>query len=374
MKRKFGRGALERRRLGTTAGGGTYMITLPKDWVEALGLRKGDSVELVWAEGGIYLRGRGAEEGHPARRMRLQVSSELSGPALARTLISLYIAGADVIEVEGPFTEGQRRAIGETARRLIGEILQETRERVLIQTLRDPQIHSADQLVRFVYANAQEMLAEAVEALRKGDAEQARRVIARDERVDRFFLRLSRQLYAALREPTPLAAVAPRPAPGPWPGADPLEEGTGSPKDGSEAASSRVELFNVHTVARQLERVADHAVKIAQAAEQLLAERLPVPPFLEGEIAGTHEAVRALLERAFRAFSERHGRGAHEALEAVSELERGLEALDRRLLGLENPHLAYYLGIVVDSLGRVKDYAVNIAEVALNAEALRRHA
>ncbi len=338
----------EERRLGTTASGSTYMITLPKGWVEALGLKKGDLLTLVRVGPVISLHGpQGRDRGRRPRRARLAVTEAdpeaRRGKALERALVALYIAGFDVIEVRGPLSDEQRETIKGTAQRLIGEILQETDDLVLIQTLRDPQVLSVPQLLEYIYENAREMLRGAFHALLAGEPKQAERVIARDERVDRFFLRLSRQLYAALQDPL-----------------GELEQGI-----------SRVEFFNVHTVAKQLERIADHAVKVAHTALALGAEGRAVPAPIAQALQALHADVQELLARVMAAFRARDGQGVHRALEALPAIERRVEAVDRTLLGLDDPHLAYHLGIVVDSLGRVKDYAANVGEVALNAEALQ---
>lgn len=334
----------ERRTLGTTAGGGTYMITLPKGWVEDLGLKKGEALTLVRAGAGIYLcAARGREQ--PEARTRLEVEEGLRDEALARALISRYIAGFDIIEVTGGFSAGQREAVRHTAQRLIGaEILQETAESFLIHTLRDPHVLSAPQLLGYIRENVEGMLKDAPDALLEGDLEKARGIIQRDERVDRFFLVLSRQLYAALQDP--LAEV--------------------------ERGISRTDFFNIHTVAHQLERVADHAVKIARAAEALIEEGRSLPQELAEALAEAQGASQRLLSQVMRAFVGLNGEEAHEALGMLPQVERLVEEVNHRLRALKDPHLAYHLGIAADSIGRVKDYAANIAEVALNAEALRR--
>lgn len=336
---KEARLAQEQRILGTTAGGNTYMITLPKPWIAQLGLKKGDALTLVQIGSGIYFY-PAHERKSTTARTQLKVEERFSGEALTRALISLYIAGFDAIDVEGNFTEERRQAIRHTAQRLIGEILQETGEKIVVQALRDPQVLSVRELLKYIYDNAEEMLKEAANALLEGNKRKAARVIQQDERVDRFFLRLSRQLYAALRDP--LAEV--------------------------ERAISRVDFFNIHMVARQLERVADHAVKIAREAQALMEQERKLPAELATGIATVQDEVQRLLAQAMRAFTHLDGKEAHEALGTLNSIERLVNKLDGRVLDLKDPHLA----IVVDSFSRVKDYAANIAEVALNAEALKR--
>ncbi len=333
----------ERRTLGTTAGGSTYMITLPKSWIEAMQLQKGEEVSLVRIEPGIYLspdRDRGA----PKAQAALAVDGSLRDAALSRALISQYVAGCDVIEITGTVDNEQREIIRDTVQRLIGaEILQETADFMLVQTLRDPQVLSAPQLLDYIRENAEAMITDAPLALLEGDLERAQGVIQRDERVDRFFLLLSRQLYAALRDP--LAEV--------------------------ERGISRVEFFNTHTVARQLERIADHAVKIAQSAEALILEDLVVPSDVADELRQADGMVRELLDQVLGAFLNLDVAKAQKAQIMLPDIDDTISQIDRELLDLDAPHLAFHLGIVVDSIGRVKDYAANVAELALNAEALQ---
>lgn len=333
----------ERRTLGTTAGGGTYMITLPKRWIEDLQLQKGEEVSLVRVEPGIYVSPNRARE-RPKARTTLKVDGPLRNSALSRALISQYVAGYDIIEVTGPIDTDQREIVRDTVQRLIGaEILQETADFMLIQTLRDPQVLSAPQLLDYIRENAEAMITDAPMALLEGDLERAQGVIQRDERVDRFFLLLSRQLYAALRDP--LAEV--------------------------ERGVSRVEFFDTHTVARQLERIADHAVKIAQSAEALTLEDRVVPSDVAEELHSAEGMVRELLDQVMGAFLMLDVSKAQEALITLPDIDDAISQIDRELLDLDDSHLAFHLGIVVDSIGRVKDYAANVAELALNAEALQ---
>jgi len=334
----------ERRTLGTTAGGSTFMITLPKGWVDDLGLEKGENVTLVRVGGGIYLSIAKSSEKHETST-RLEIQETSHSEAVGRALISRYIAGFDIIEIDGQISVEQREFVRRTVQRLIGaEILQETSDFVLIRMLRDPHMLSVEQLLQYIQENAEGMLKDAPQALLERDREKAGGVIQRDERVDRFFLFLSRQLYASFR--------------------DPLGE--------VEQQISRVNFFNTHTVARQLERVADHAVKIAHATEAIVEESLDIPGGLQDVIRDTTESVRQLLDQSIRAFKDFNEIDAHHALGMTPSIDKLIEEMDRELLNLREPHLAFHIGIVVDSIGRVKDYAANIAEVALNAEALQK--
>ena len=78
--------AQEQRVLGTTAGGSTYMLTLPKAWVERFALKKGDALTLSLVGGGVYL-GLDKSLGEPSKSTQLRIDPALVGEALARTLV-----------------------------------------------------------------------------------------------------------------------------------------------------------------------------------------------------------------------------------------------------------------------------------------------
>jgi len=319
------------------------MLTLPKAWVEHFKLEKGHQLTLSLVGRGVYLNLDKTEDA-PSKSTKLHIDEALQGEALVRTLISRYIAGFNVLEISGAITAEQREDIRQTVQRLIGaEILQETGEFTLIHILRDPHVLSVNQLLDYISENVAGMLRDIPGCLRADQGERALSVIQRDERVDRFFLLMSRRLYAALRNP--LAEVAHK--------------------------ISRVNFFNTHNVARQLERVADHAVKIAQVAQALLEEHIKVPQEMQDLVQKTSQEAEAFLRQVMKAFLDFDAAAAHQALATKPKLEKHITQLDKQVLDLNNSYLAYHLGIAVDSIGRVKDYAANIAEVALNAAALQ---
>ena len=178
MKNKKNTGFVqEQRTLGTTAGGSTYMITLPKGWVDELGLEKGESVTLVRVGGGIYLSvAPSSEKSESSTELVIESTSEIE--PVGRALISRYIAGFDMIEIKGEISVDQRDHIRQTVQRLIGaEILQETGDYILIRMLRDPHMLSVDQLLQYILENAEGMLKDAPQALLEMDGEKAGGVI-----------------------------------------------------------------------------------------------------------------------------------------------------------------------------------------------------
>lgn len=317
-------------------GGATFMVTLPKGWAERVGLQPGSPLLIVPREEALILVPE--DRARPAKvLLKLRNQSE---EALAREFISLYIAGFDIIEVRGErISPEQRRVIREVSRALIGpEIVEESAETMIIHNLLDLSEVSAERTFERISLISRSMFTDALRALLDRDSDLARDVVGRDSEVDRLFLMLSRQLRIALQDIL-----------------------------GEEEA--RLRLLDYHTATKQVERIADHAVKIAQAASAL---EQSIPEGLREAIARASREVVARLDGATEALRQLDIDRANGVVEKAAETEELLLKMGELLWQLEldeaqRPRAAQKLGIVIDSISRVSDYTTNIAEVALNA-------
>jgi phosphate uptake regulator len=331
---------METRKVQVT-GGSTYTVSLPKEWATDNGVSAGSIVEFHSEEELLLLTPRSEED-------RVEGTLDISGMdddhELARSVMTMYVSGFDVIRLEaGRITATQRRIIRDATQGLVGlEVIEETSDRVVLQDLLDSSelsVHNAITRMRLVSLT---MLADAVEALVTDDDELAQDVKERDDDVDRLWYMVSRVFRTVLRNPTAANEV-------------------GFPRD---------TCFDFQSSARQLERIADHATKIADLA--LEVEKIPeraVDPIraLEAEAREVPEmAMDALLEDDPEA-----------AVELANEARRHIVTVDGtvREVGDEirefDPQLAQILGLVVDSLSRTADYGGNIAESALQKAAPR---
>jgi phosphate transport system protein len=319
-------------------GGATFMVTLPKDWAREAQLRSGSPVRIIRQPPDLLVI-QPQMEG-VVRRGQLAVEGK-AGNALVRELIAAYVAGFEVIEARGsPISAGQRQTIRETVQgRLMGmEIVEESSNAVIIQYLLDPAKLSAENTLAKLLQNTRAMFRDALQALSTGNRDAAHDVVTRDIEVDRLFLSLSRQFHIVLQEIL-------------------LQEQTNL---------DRLRLFDNYTAAAQLERIADHAVKIAQAIEQLSAAS---PPAIVADLEGVGQNALALVDQAMEALAARSTDSAHQALDGGPEIDTQLSSISQELHRLD-PETAQLVAIVVDSIGRVKDYGANIAETAINAAAL----
>jgi phosphate uptake regulator len=255
--------------------------------------------------------------------------------------MTMYVSGFDVIALEaGRITSDQRRAIRQATQGLVGlEVLEETGDRVVIRDLLDSSELSIHNAVTRMNLIADSMLADAAAAL-TGDDDLAADVIERDDDVDRLYMMVSRIFRATLR----------------------------NPKAAEELGLPREVCFDYHSSARQLERIADHATKIAHLSLNLGE----VPEGVADALAELHDDAAAVIDTAtdalFEDDSDEATRLGNEARASILEIDEHTRSIDELLRELD-PHEAQQLGLIVDSLSRSADYGGNIAETALQKAA-----
>jgi len=330
---------METRKVQVT-GGSTYTVSLPKDWATDNGVSAGSVIEFYPEEDALLLTPKSERE---RTEGRMDVS-DLEGDQLIRAVMTMYVSGFDVVRLESNrITTDQRRSIRKAVQGLVGvEVLEETNASVVIQDLLDSSelsIHNAVTRMRLI---ARSMLEDAVNALVEDDDDLAQDVIERDEDVDRLWYAVARIFRTTLR--SPLAA--------------------------EEIGVSREECFDLHASARQLERVADHAAKIAEYALELDT----VPPAVADALADLHAESAEIISEAMDALftddddeATELGNAARAEVPTVEDRTREADDVLREA-DLE-PRQAQALGLVVDSLSRAADYGGNIAESALQRAA-----
>ncbi len=315
-------------------GGSTYFVTLPKQWAEGAGITTGSEVDLIPNDSGALLVVPGSVAS--ANRCTIELQ-EWDFDRLQREVIARYIAGFDVISVRGErIRPEQRRMVREISQRLVGlEIFEETQQLIVLHSLVNIKDFPVHKTVGRVFDITQAMLSDAVSAFCDHDQELAHDVMERDRDIDRLVLLVARQFNLLLR--------------------DLMTE--------EDCALSRPQFLHYHEVADQLERVADHAAKISEAA---LALDVPVQEEVSKEIRARFKDSQDILIQAVRSFVDQDTDLANRVLE-LKEKEGQLFAITRRMASEKQPEAASSISIALDSLLRIAEYGFNIAENALDA-------
>jgi len=329
---------METRKVQVT-GGSTYTVSIPKTWATDNGVSAGSTVEFYPEGDSLFMTPTSGDE----RTEGTLDISNLAGTDLIRAVMTMYVSGFDVIVLENArISTDQRRTIREATQSLVGlEVLEETKSEVVIRDLLDSSelsIHNAVTRMRLI---ALSMLEDALLALRELDSDLAHDVIQRDDDVDRLWMVVSRIFRATLR----------------------------TPKAAEELGLPREICFDYHSSARQLERIGDHATKIAHLTLEI---EEPVPTDVLDALDALREDAVSVIDGGMDALlpddSDEATRLGNDVREDVLDVDASARSIDELLRELD-PARAQLLGLIVDSISRSADYGGNIAETALQKAA-----
>jgi len=289
---------MEYRRLQRSKGG-SFLLSLPKEWVLKNGLQGGSVIQLIEGEGGA-LTIRLGEEAEPERGATAVIRDP---KGLERQIRACYLMGADTIVVDlgMRMTPATREEIRAAIHKLIGlEIVEETSSGMTIQCLLQPSSMPVKSTLRRAYTLAANMHKEAEQALINGDLELAESVSRRDDEVDRLYFLLVRQLRLALRNAPIAEKIGVKPA----------------------------ECLELRMAAKYIENIADYSEAVATSVgkidrRELDRETLDALSSLSALAYSLHEEAAQALFKQDIEITERvmaRGKDLPEKLLAVNEL------------------------------------------------------
>jgi len=276
-------------------------------------------------------------EGREIKTKRIDVTGcEVN--ALERDMIAAYLYGYDRIEfLSKRILAEQKQVIRKVCYKLIGpEIIEESSSCVVIQDLLNPNELPIKKGVHRMFLIAGSMQKDAIRALRTADYDLALDVSQRDDEVDRLCLLISKQFRSILCG--------------------------GRMPDSVE--TSIEELHDFRMAAGPLERIADHAQKIANVASKL---RQPIKDKVMEDIEALNNTYMELVKQSVEALFDADASLANEVIDSIDGMHSRVEELHSSILKLESHEIMISLGTAVDSLARIGDLGSNIAEIAINS-------
>lgn len=316
-------------------GGGTYTVSIPVQWANDHDIEAGKTAYLyTHRDGSLVVRWNEKDDSELATT---DIELDDTDPNVAeRMLVAAYSAGFKRIQLRSSegVTSAQRRAIDACARGLTGvEITDGSTHHVTVRGMLDASDVSIRQsTVQLKYSTLS--MYEAALDVFAGETTGSEHIMDRDDEVDRMFRLITRHFNRSLLE---LAEL-------------------------DQLGITRPQLFEYYVMARQFDRIADHAVKIArcvQRTDHTVSEEL----LTESRAVGGD--ARRVVEDASGAIIDGESTGmAHSALEDCEHVVHAARSLESTLRG-HSPEEAYMVTRVLDSVVRTAKYGGNIAELAL---------
>ncbi len=323
-------------------GKSSYIVSLPKHWIQDMGIKRGDQVK-------ISRQGSSALQIYPPNHQtRIQVEDatfeiepEEDTTSIVRKLISLYFLGFKIINVKpktGRLKPAQRTAIKDAVKRMLmgTEIISDSTSGITIQVLVNLLELSVDGAFKRMIHLAKSMLSDAILAVKESNFELANEVIKTDDEVDRFGFYIIRQLKIAIQNEHMLK-----------------EMGFSNSRD----------CLGYRLVVKNIERTGDHAVLIAN---DLIEFKKPIRKEILEKIQEINDFAVGVLDDACLALFK----GDYGQAEKTIKKSIDITKIEKKILNatksLRDDEEVYLIRRMVENLKRIAEYASDIAEIVLN--------
>jgi phosphate uptake regulator len=319
-------------------GASTMTVSLPKDWIDSQGLKAGDPVGMqMMPDGTVNVDPRSDRKKEPTRKT-IRIEKEESEEHLTRKLIGAYLAGFNIIEVKSKdrIDHDIKHAVKDFARLVIGpEVIEETSNSVVLHDLSDPVELPQEKCVRRMHLIVNSMHRDAMEAFTEGDVDMAHDIIDRDGDVDRLYWMAVKQYNLIIKDR----------------------------KLGERIGVDIYEGMNLMLVARAIERIGDHAEKIAKNVMMAAESKVKMDDL--GSILELSAKALEVLDRSIEAFFLKDIDSANAAIDAGNMLVQSLEKLSTQIR-MPTDKAAVVATNVIDSIIRTTMYSMDISEIAIN--------
>ncbi|HEX6560955.1 MAG TPA: phosphate uptake regulator PhoU [Nitrososphaera sp.] len=331
----------ETRKLQYT-GGSSYIVSLPKKWIQELGLKQGDHVTIL-RQGNSTLQIAPASKRvtKEQRDATIEVTKDNNPYFIARKLIALYFLGYNVIHIvpkDGRLQVEQRDVIKNIARRILmgTEIIADSAAGITLQVLINLLDLSVDAAFKRMLLIAKSMYRDVMMALRENNAELAEEVVKSDDEVDRFSFYIVRQLKIAIKNEHLLKEIG-------------LEE----PRN----------CLGYRLIAKSVERVADHAAIIAK---DIIDMRQPANKEVIEKIDEMCSFALEVLDDACLSMFKRDYEAADRAIEKARRVDEMERAIIKSISKPKDASEIYRVRLITENVRRVSECASDIAEIVLN--------
>jgi phosphate uptake regulator len=328
---------MEIRRVQFT-GGSSYVLTLPKEWIDAQKIRKNDPLGIETQADGTLIVTKTIEHEPLQRKLEFPVDGITEPAYLFRLLIGAYISGITTIVITSkerlpPFV---RVVVRDFTQMTIGqEVIEEDDSAITLKDLLNPSEMPFANTIKRMFVIVKAMHEDAITAIRTGNHALAADVTARDNDVDRLHWLIARQTHMILSN-TALSKkmnISPRMA------------------------------VHYYIISRIIERIGDHAERIAQNAGAI--RKKEIDPAIITKILKASELSVGIFDRSIVSFFNNDLKKSDKNIESVKVLEALCGEINNLVIQQETPD-AIALGYITESVRRAGEYAADISENVIN--------
>jgi len=327
---------IETRKVQKT-GGSSYIISLPRAWIEKHKIKPKDTLGILSQPDGNLLVSPNINSEDFIKSKDFDVDNISDSNYLFRILIGMYIMGYTVITIKSSkkFEPFIRDTITNFTKIAIGpEIIEESNNIIKIKDLLNPKEMPFEKTIRRMYVLARDMHENAIKALNSGDKTLAEEVIKRDDEVDRLHWLIGRQSHIVLRDIILCQKMG----------------------------ITLEDTSHFQSISRFLERIADHSVKIAKNV--LLIDFQKIDKKILTDLSKASIFALKMLDISLDAWLNKNINLANENINSVKELIDTCENIYFKLDKIAE--FSVPIGYVIESIRRTGEYSVDISEVIIN--------
>ncbi|MFX1366492.1 MAG: PhoU domain-containing protein [Promethearchaeota archaeon] len=327
---------IETRKVQKT-GGSSYIISLPKVWIDKHGVEKNDTLGILSQPDGNLLITPKIDNEKGIKTKEIIVDDYNDENFLFRVLIGAYIMGFSriIIKSSKKFDPLLRDTITNFTQIAIGpEIVEESNNYIVIKDLLNPKEMPFEKTIKRMYILVQGMHEDSINALDNGKSELAEEVIKRDNDVDRLHWLIGRQSHIVLRDIILCQKMGIT-----------LEQAS-----------------HYQQMSRFLERIGDHASKIAKNVLVLLKHK--IDDDLKEELKEVSKLSLNLLNKSLDAWLQKSISLANENIEDIKNLISITEKIGLNTNG--NVQISMAIGYIIESIRRTAEYSGDISEIIIN--------
>ena len=317
-------------------GGGTAMVSLPKEWAARNGVRKGTLISI--------------QEGSADRLVLAPFSGEREmnqatlafNPNEQRRLLGeitgFYLLGYDVIKIQGSerVSYDVREAIKGAMSHLVGlEIVEEDAYSITTQFLLDSSNLAPSKIFRRMHSIVNGMQADIVTSLVEGDKRMMKVIPDRDDEVDRLYFLLVRTIRSAVIDPM-LAA---------------------------RYSISQIDCLDFRVAANVLESIGDTNVSMAKIIMEL-PHPIELTKTLGVSVLEINQLLVRMLDLGLDSLLSKNADNARETVISYNRFSKGISSLREKASSELSSDISPLNGIL-DGMSRIAQSSVDIADLSV---------